>query len=86
MNRQFGKIGCKSHELFRLRFQQLLSEYASRRCSVAEGFGPAWERAIEEISLPDHEQGPVYQELIAWAKVIHSGASRFGKPSTQSRA
>jgi hypothetical protein len=35
-------------------------------------FGLAWERALDEVELPDNEQGPVYRELIAWAKVIHT--------------
>jgi hypothetical protein len=72
MSERLGANRCKPHERFRLRFQQLLGEYSIRRSSVAEGFGLAWERALEEVALPAREQGPVYRELLAWAKVIHT--------------
>jgi hypothetical protein len=78
MNRIRHGTACKSQEDFRLRFQQLLSEYSDHRRSAAEGFGPAWEQALEEVPLSDSEQGVVYRELIAWAKVIHSRRTSTG--------
>ena len=54
---------------FCLRFEEHLRElYAKRRYSVAVGFGPAWEKALEEVPLQDEDQPPVYWQLINWAK------------------
>jgi hypothetical protein len=67
MNRNWGGDCCKSHALFRLRFEMRLRKLLERGYSVAEGFGPAWEWALEEAPLEEDEQGSVYRELIHWA-------------------
>ena len=53
---------------FCLRFEQHLRELSKRRYSVAVGFGPAWEKALEEVPLEDDDQPSVYWQLINWAK------------------
>jgi hypothetical protein len=58
-----------SQAQFCLRFERHLRElWARRRYPVAQGFGPAWEMALEEVPLEDEEQGTVYRALIDWAK------------------
>ena len=43
---------------------QLLAEHDS----PAEAFGPAWEATLDEVPLPDVEQGKIYWQLIDWAR------------------
>ncbi len=69
MNRHCGRnIGCKSQRQFYLRFQQRLLGLLDRGYTVAEGFGPAWEKTLDELPLEDGEQPQVYWDLIRWAK------------------
>ncbi len=57
MNRHCGRnIGCKSQRQFYLRFQQALLGYLDRGCTVAEGFGAAGEKTLEELPLEEDEQ------------------------------
>ena len=54
---------------FCLQFQRHLRDLAAKkRYSVARGFGPAWERALDEVPLEDDDQAKVYWQLINWAK------------------
>jgi hypothetical protein len=54
---------------FCLHFIRHLEElFLKRRYSVAQGFGPAWEKAMEEVPLEDEDQPSVYWQLIRWAK------------------
>ena len=68
MNRHRGGAGCNSQERFRLRFQRRLLEALTRLQSTAEAFGPTWEATLQEVPLADRDQGPVYRQLIEWAK------------------
>jgi hypothetical protein len=68
MNRHRRHIDCKSKELFRLRFQRLFRDFSVHACSAAESFGPAWEKAMEEVPLEETQQAEVYGQLIRWAK------------------
>ena len=68
MNRQCGGNGCKSQEAFRVQFQRRLRERLNWGYTLAEGFGPAWENALEQVPLEDEEQGLAYRQLIEWAR------------------
>jgi len=46
MNRHCGGIGCKSQELFCLRFKRRMKELLSRYHATAEAFGPSWEETL----------------------------------------
>ena len=73
MNRHCGSdIGCQSTTRFRRRFQQALRESTRRGYSVAESFGPSWERVLEEIPIEEDDQGRLYRELIQWARSDHA--------------
>lgn len=79
MNRHCGDSGCISQEVFRLRFQRHLRVLLStKRCSAAEGFGPAWELTLREVPLQDEEQAPVYWQLVGWAKALSCSQRRNG--------
>ncbi len=67
MNRLLAQNGCKSQELFCLRFKRRLRELLELDYSAAEAFGPAWEETLDEVALPDSFQGQVYWQLIDWA-------------------
>src|SRR4051812_32328746 len=68
MNNQCGGNGCKSQEAFQVQFQQRLRERLDSGYTLAEGFGPAWETALELVPLEDEEQGIAYRHLIEWAR------------------
>lgn len=59
---------CNLQERFCLRFERRLREVLSRQCSVAEGFGPAWEATLSEVPLAEADQATVYWTLIDWAR------------------
>ena len=58
----------KLHEQFCLRFQRHFCSEVARRHSAAEGFGPAWEKALAEVPLEDTDQAVVYWDLIRRAR------------------
>jgi hypothetical protein len=57
-----------NRERFRWHFQRRLREYLARHGSVAEGFGPVWERILQEVPVEEAEQAELYWELIQWAR------------------
>jgi hypothetical protein len=77
MSRHLAENTPKSKELFRLRFEQLLRDYALARRSTAEGFGLAWEKTLEDVPLAEEEQPTIYWELIRWAR----GRELFTEPA-----
>jgi len=68
MHAQTHSIRCKSQQQFSLRFKTRLQQLLQRYHSAAEAFGPAWEDTVDEVPLPEVEQGEVYRQLIDWAK------------------
>jgi len=77
MNNPLSTAASNPQAQFCLRFERHLRELATRRrCSIAVGFGPAWERALEDVPLEDKEQATVYWELIRRAQ----GADLFTGP------
>ena len=68
MHAQSQTTFCKAHEQFKLRFKSRFKQLLSKHASAAEAFGPAWERTVIEVPLPDNDQGVVYWDLIGWAK------------------
>ena len=67
MNTGSDGVDCNLQARFCLRFQRLLRELIKRGYPLAEGFGPAWEAAMEDVPLEEAVRGPVYRRLIAWA-------------------
>jgi hypothetical protein len=67
MNTVSDSVDCRLQARFCLRFQRLLRELTQRGYPLAEGFGPAWEAAMEDVPLEEAVHGPVYRRLIAWA-------------------
>ena len=53
---------------FRLCFQRALILYLLHGGSAADGFGPLWEKTLEQVPVDDEAQGELYRELISWAK------------------
>ena len=53
---------------FRQRFQRSLRACLRKGFSVEECFGLVWEETLDLIPLPEPEQGPLYEEMIQWAK------------------
>ena len=69
MNSPLSATIANPQTQFCLRFERHLRDLsARRRCSVAVGFGPAWERALEDVPLEDEAQATVYWQLIRWAQ------------------
>lgn len=76
MNMVSDGVDCGVQARFCLHFQQLLRELIQRGYPLAEGFGPAWEAAMEDVPLEEAAHGSVYRRLIAWA----SGEALFTDP------
>jgi hypothetical protein len=69
MNPPPSRTGSNHQAQFCLRFERHLRRLSSdRRCSIADGFGLAWEKALDEVPLQDEEQPAVYWQLLCWAK------------------
>lgn len=65
-----AQVPVDPKELFRARFQRSLRNCVRRRFSVAECFGLIWVETLDEVSLTEHEQSELYEELIDWAKKV----------------
>ena len=61
-------VRCKSHDHFMLRFKKRMCQMLAEYDSPAEAFGPAWEATLDEVPVPDVEQGKIYWQLIDWAR------------------
>ena len=57
-----------AREQFRTRFKQALAGCLQKGFLLEECFGLIWEETLDEISLSEQEQGPLYEELLAWVK------------------
>lgn len=69
MNRSGTSAAANMQAQFCLRFQRHLHSLPVDCCeSLAKSFGPAWERALEEVPLEDDDQAKVYWELIQQAQ------------------
>ena len=53
---------------FRFRFKRALSGCLHKGFLLEECFGLIWEETLDEISLSEKEQRPLYEELLAWVK------------------
>jgi hypothetical protein len=57
-----------AREQFRTKFKQALAGCLHKGFLLEECFGLIWEETLDEISLSEKEQRPLYEELLAWVK------------------
>ncbi len=68
MNAERTATDLKLSDRFRLFFKRHLADYQAQHGFAPEGFGVAWEKALEQAPVDEQAQAQLYRELIDWAK------------------